>query len=151
MQSQTKFTNHTALPSALSEADVIRLLHDHDAMITQNPLVIHYEQCPQDAPDDEREGHWYQLTDRINYLPGGILQGKVNYRAYLHNTPQGLRTHVYAPLGVHIHNVWSVRPGEDSLALQEQVHLRCPFGVTNFIRRTMHKAHKDLVARLTSN
>lgn len=98
---RTTFTNRTPLPNTLSEEAVLRILHDHAAMIEQNPLVIHYERIstPDDAPEDERDGAWYELTDRISYLPCGLLQGKLNYRGYLHDTPQGLRTHIYAPLG----------------------------------------------------
>lgn len=154
------FTNRTRLPSA-SEVAVVHSLHDHNAMITQNPLVIHHERCqpPADALPDEANAIWYQLTDRIDYLPGGLLQGRVRYRACFQDTPRGLRTHVYAPMGVDIRNHWSVRRGEgeegsdeigEGLYLHEEVELRCPIGTTGFVRRTLTRAHSRLVERMLS-
>jgi hypothetical protein len=161
MQTRTAFTNQTPLPNTVSENAVLRTLRDHAAMIEQNPLVIHYERCapPDDAPAEEAHGIWYELTDRISYLPWGLLQGKVRYRGCFHDTPQGLRTHIYAPMGVHIRNHWTVHrrhreptAGEDDpsgeLYLQEEIELRCPFGTTSFVRRTLSQAHRELVARL---
>ncbi|KAJ5310910.1 uncharacterized protein N7443_003371 [Penicillium atrosanguineum] len=147
MQRRTVITSDSPLPS-VSEVSVVQRLHDHDAMITRNPLVVHYERCqpPADAPTGESHAVWYELTDRINYLPG--LRGQVRYRACFHDTPQGLQTHIYAPMGVDIRNEWSVRRGGEGLYLQERVELRCPLGMTGFIRRTLTRAHRELVARL---
>jgi len=154
MKRWTSFTTQSPLPSSISEADVVQRLHDHRAMITQNPLIIHYERCqpPADAQPDESDAVWYQLTDRIDYLPG-LIRGHVRYRACFHDTPQGLQTHVYAPMGVCIRNHWSVRRGTSSeepkgLYLQERVEMRCPLGTTRFVRRTLTRAHSELVARL---
>lgn len=160
MQRQSELSTLTKLHASVSEETIIAKLHDHESMIKQNPLVIHYERCPSpaDAPD---EGHvWFALTDRINYLPG--VQGKVHYRASFQNTPRGLRTHVCAPLGVEIWNEWTVcsnRAGSEVepelrdkpkvLYLQERVNLRCPFGTSFFVRRNIKKSHSILVARLS--
>ncbi|KAJ6172774.1 hypothetical protein N7470_001841 [Penicillium chermesinum] len=153
MQRWTKFTNRTPLPPSVSEAAVVRSLHDHEAMITQNPLVIHYERCPvpEDALPDESDASWYELTDRVDYLPGGLLQGRVRYRGCFHDTPQGIRTHIYAPLGVRIRNHWTVRRSQAGLELEEKIELRCPWGSTQFIRRTLEQAHGQLVARLATS
>ena len=156
VQRQTVFINRTPLPSSLSETVVVQTLHDHGAMIAQNPLVIHYERCPvpEDAPPDETDASWYELIDRIDYLPCGLLPGRIRYRACFRDTPQGLRTHVYAPMGVDIRNLWTVCMGEPGredqagLYLQEEVDLRCPLGTTSFVRRTLTNAHKELVERL---
>jgi hypothetical protein len=150
-----QFSSLTPLPS-VSQETIIKKLHDHGAMIEQNPLVIHYERCPppEDAPPDEILRTWYELTDRVIYIPG-LLQGKVRFRASFENTPLGLKTHIYAPLGVDIRNEWSVseRPSDESpdkqgLYLCEQVDLRCPFGTASFVRKTMKQSHSTLVARL---
>lgn len=154
MHRRTVFTTQSPLPSSVSEAGVVQCLHDHGAMIAQNPLVVHYERCPPpaDAPADESHAVWYQLTDRIDYLPG-LLKGHVRYRACFHDTPRGLQTHIYAPMGVDIRNHWSVQRGTSSgepkgLYLQERVEMRCPLGTTGFVRRTLTRAHRELVARL---
>lgn len=56
---------------------------------------------------------WYAITDKVNYLPGGIANGRVTYHACFHDLPDGLQTHVYAPLGVDIRERWSIG-GNDS-------------------------------------
>ncbi|KAJ5766010.1 uncharacterized protein N7511_003626 [Penicillium nucicola] len=151
-----QFSTLTSLPSSVSEETLVEKLHDHGAMIEQNPLVIHYERCqaPADAPPDEALRSWYELTDRIVYIPG-LLQGKIRYRASFENTPQGLKTHTYAPLGVDIRTEWTVAglpSGEpqdkQGLNLREGTDLRCPFGTGFFVRKNIEQSHCTLVARL---
>jgi hypothetical protein len=164
MQRQSELSSFTLLDSSFSEKTIIDKLHDHGAMIEQNPLVIHYERCqpPADAPD-EPLNVWYTLTDRLDYLPRGLLQGRIRYLASFRNTPRGLQTHIYAPLGVHIRNEWSVysnRTGAEAepelkdkpegLYLREKVELQCPLGTSFFVRRNIEKSHSTLVARLVA-
>ncbi|KAJ5183933.1 hypothetical protein N7492_001549 [Penicillium capsulatum] len=148
------FSSRTPLPRS---PVIVQSLHDHAAMITQNPLVVQYAPCqpPPFAPPDELDAIWYELTDRIAFLPYGLLSRHVRYHACFHDTPQGLQTHVYAPMGVDIRNDWRVSDWEDSqggtgMFLQEQVDLRCPFGLTTFVQRTLQRAHAELVDRLAT-
>ena len=136
-------------------------------MIELNPLVINHERCkpPPNAPPDEFHCIWYQLTDRITYLPG--IKGQVNYKACFHDLPRGLQTHVYAPAGLDIKEKWSVggnEPGEErevielglsnlgvpreGLYLREDIDMSCNIFLTNFVKRTLNKAHGVLVDRL---
>jgi len=142
------------------------MLHSHTEMIELNPLVERYipTKPPKDAPPDEFHCIWYRLTDRIEYLPGGVITGNVSYNACFHDLPWGLQTHVYAPLGLDIKNRWSVggnmpdEPREvqelglglprDGLYLREDVDMRCSIFATRFVRKTLKKAHAVLVARL---
>lgn len=156
---RTVFTSMTPLPSHISRERAVQKLHDHAAMIEQNPLVIHYEQCQPsvNAPADEYQRTWYELTDRISFLP--FLHGRVRYRANFEDTPHGIRTHVFAPMRVDIRSQWSVvddqshgqrQPGASmsKLYLQEEVDLRCPIGATRYVRKTLTRSHSELVARL---
>jgi hypothetical protein len=162
MHRQSELSSLTLLHSSFSKETIIEKLHDHGAMIEQNPLVIHYERCqpPADAPDESLH-IWYTITDRIDYLPGGVLQGRICFRASFLNTPHGLITHIYAPLGVDIRNEWSVcsngtgaevepdlKDKPEGLYLREKVNLRCPLGTAFFVRRNIEKSHSTLVARL---
>lgn len=149
------FSSQTPLPR--SSNAVLESLHDHAAMITQNPLVVHYALCqpPPSAPPDELDAVWYELTDRIAFLPCGLFPHLVRYHACFRDTPQGLQTHVYAPMGVDIRSDWRVSDREDSqggneVFLQEEVDLRCPFGLATFVRRTLRQAHAELVERLAT-
>ncbi|KAF4256322.1 hypothetical protein KXX33_001170 [Aspergillus fumigatus] len=167
MMKQTVFTTITPLPSYISRDIVVETLHNHKEMIELNPLVINFARCkpPSFAPADEFHTIWYELTDRISYLPGGLLHGNVSYKGCFHDLPRGLQTHVYAPTGLDIRDKWTVcgnMPGEpretielglpeaprEGLYLREDVQMRCQIWATSFVKKTLKKAHSTLVDRL---
>jgi hypothetical protein len=135
-------------------------------MIDLNPLVIerHPIKSPPTASHEEFHCQWYSLTDRVQYLPGGLIQGKVTYTACFHDLPMGLQTHVCAPMGLDIKNKWTLGgnlPGEPrevvelglgvpkaGLWLREDVDMRCNIMMTGFVKKTLKKAHATLVGRL---
>ena len=135
-------------------------------MIDLNPLVIerHPIKPPPSATAEEYHCQWYSLTDRVQYLPGGLVQGKVSYTACFHDLSMGLQTHVYAPMGLDIKNKWTLGgslPGEpieavelgigvprQGLWLREDVDMKCNMLMTGFVKKTLKKAHATLVARL---
>ncbi|EGD97486.1 hypothetical protein TMEN_7556 [Trichophyton mentagrophytes] len=167
MNKRSVFTSVTPLPSYITREMVVRTLHEHSEMIKLNPLVIDFKRCspPSHAPPDEFHCVWYELTDRVQYLPGGLLSGNVSYKACFHDLPGGLQTHVYAPTGLDIQEKWSVggnMPGEpretvelgipgaprEGLYLREDVNMRCNVLATGFVKKTLRRAHAVLVDRL---
>ncbi|PGH13847.1 hypothetical protein AJ79_03415 [Helicocarpus griseus UAMH5409] len=161
------FTTVTPLPSHIPRDIAVETLHAHSEMIELNPLVIKHERCkpPPNAPPDEFHCIWYELTDKIHYLPGGILRGRITYKACFHDLPRGLQTHVYAPTGLDIRNRWTIggnMPGEprepvelgltdaprEGLYLREDVDMRCNIFANSFVKKTLKEAHAVLVARL---
>ncbi|OJJ84507.1 uncharacterized protein ASPGLDRAFT_1448639 [Aspergillus glaucus CBS 516.65] len=179
---RTVFTTTTTLPATISRETIIDTLHNHQEMIELNPLVIRYSRCQPtpSAPDEEHASDWiwYGLTDRIKFLPGKWFRGKISYKGSFRDLPRGLRTHVYAPMGVDIRATWSVggnkeeeeeegEAGEEGQAssdatnmndgldgqgqglyLREEVDLRCPFWSAGFVKKTMRRSHGVLVDRL---
>lgn len=177
---RTVFTTTTTLPATIPRETVIDTLHNHQEMIELNPLVIRYSRCQPtpSAPDEERASDWtwYELTDRISFLPGKLFWGKISYKGSFRDLSRGLRTHVYAPTGVDIRATWSVggnkegdegeageggQAGSDAtkmndglngegqgLYLREEVDLRCPFWSAGFVKKTMRRSHGVLVDRL---
>jgi hypothetical protein len=141
-------------------------LRSHTEMIDLNPLVEerHPIKPPPHATAEEFHCLWYSLTDRVQYLPGGIMSGKVSYDACFHDLENGLQTHVYAPMGLNIKGKWTLGgslPGEPvapvelgvgaplhGLYLREDVDMRCNIMMTTFVKRTLKKAHSKLVDRL---
>ncbi|GAM89274.1 hypothetical protein ANO11243_073110 [Dothideomycetidae sp. 11243] len=134
-------------------------------MIQLNPLVINHIPCrpPPQASADEYHAVWYELTDRISYLPG--VRGNVSYKACFHDLPRGLQTHIYAPAGLDIKEKWSIggnEPGEkrevlelglvgvprEGLYLREDLDMQCNVFLTNFVKKNLKKAHSVLVDRL---
>jgi len=166
MSKRTFFTTITPLPQGITRETVIDTLHSHVEMIDLNPLVIDRFPCkaPRNATAEEYHCIWYQLTDKVQYLPGGMASGKVSYTACFHDLANGLQTHVYAPLGLDIKGKWSLGgslPGEpkepvelglnvprDGLYLREDVEMRCNMMMTSFVKKTLKKAHSTLVDRI---
>ena len=167
MPKRTLFTNITPLPAEVTREVAVAMLHDHDEMIELNPLVIEHHpiKTPRDAPADEfLDCVWQSLTDKIHYLPGGMVKGKVSYKACFHDLPLGLQTHIYAPLGLDIREKWSVGgslPGEppetrelgldvpaQGLYLREDGDMRCSRFLTSFVRKNLDSAHHVLVERI---
>jgi hypothetical protein len=166
MSKKTVFTTVTALPAGITRQSVLETLHDHIAMIDLKPLVEqrHTIKPPADATPEEYHCRWYQMTDKVNYLPLGLYSGRVTYNACFHNLADGLQTHVYAPLGLSIKERWTVGgslPGEpikavelglglpiSGLWLREDVTMKCSILATKFARKTLTKAHARLVDRL---
>jgi hypothetical protein len=166
MSKRTVFTNVTALPSGVTRQSVIESLYDHLAMIDLNPLVEQRRSIkpPAHATPEEYHCRWYQVTNKIKYLPGGLYSGRVTCNACFHNLTNGLQTHLYAPLGLNVMGKWTVGgalPGEpkeaielglgmpmNGLWLREDVNMKCNILTTNFVKKILMKAHARLVDRL---
>ncbi|KAL1984389.1 hypothetical protein VTN96DRAFT_9168 [Rasamsonia emersonii] len=170
MFKRSVFTHITPLPSYVPRDVVVDILHSHGEMIELNPLVTSHRRCdppPALALPDELEAAWYEITDRISYLPGGLLSGSVTYYGCFHDLPRGLQTHVHAPAGLEIRAKWQVcgnMPGEprapvelgmeklripkEGLYLREDVDLRCSLVLLGMVKKNLKKSHAGLVERL---
>lgn len=167
MGKKTLFTNITPLPSSVSREVAVAMLHNHDEMIELNPMVVEHHpiKTPRDAPADEfLDCAWQELTDKVNYLPGGLVKGKVSYKACFFDMPNGLQTHIYAPTGLDIREKWSIEgtlPNEPraprelgstapatGLYLKEECEMRCNRLLNSFVRKNLDEAHKTLVERI---
>ncbi|KAI1377602.1 hypothetical protein F4677DRAFT_444194 [Hypoxylon crocopeplum] len=166
MSKKSTFTTISPLPPGITREVVIDFLHNHVEMIDLNPLVIerHPIQPPPHAPPEEQRCVWWSMTDKISYLPGGVVSGDITYSAAFNDLPNGVQTHCYAPMGTDIRERWSLNgslPGEplepvelginaprQGLYLREDVELRCNFVMSSFVKKTLKKAHGTLVERL---
>ncbi|KAL1310560.1 hypothetical protein AAFC00_000839 [Neodothiora populina] len=167
MSKRSLYTIVTPLPPTVTRQTAVEVLHNHTEMIELNPLVINHVRTkpPPEAPADEFHCIWYELTDKITYLPG--IKGKVNYKACFHDLPRSVQTHVYAPAGLEIKEKWSIGGNEpheereiieiglaglgvprDGLYLREDVDMRCNIFLANFVKKTLRRAHEVLVERL---
>lgn len=166
MSKRTQFTTVTALPAGISRQTVLETLHSHVEMIDLNPLVTERHPCkpPSNASAEEFHCVWYEITDKIHYLPGGLYSGAVKFNACFHDLTNGLQTHIFAPMGVNIRGRWTLGgslPGEPiepvelgvgmpktGLWLREDVDLRCNVFLASFVKKQTKTAHKTLVDRL---
>jgi hypothetical protein len=161
-------TSITPLSSGTSRAAAVAFLHDHVRMIRLNPLVIRLQKTtpPPDASADEYDCAWYEITDEISYLPGGLYKGEVTYKACFNDLPNGIQTHTFAPAGLDLRGKWIVggnEPGEpreklelgtdaprEGLYVREDVDMRCNFLLTGFVKKNLTKSHKVVMDKLAS-
>ena len=124
----TIYTVVTPLPPAITRPTVISYLHAHKLMMELNPLIetlTPISRGPARAtPEEFAYGIWYEIVDRVSYLPGGMYTGKVTYHACFHDLEDGVQTRVYAPLGLDIKEKWSVGGEEEGeIALNSELGL----------------------------
>jgi hypothetical protein len=188
MSRTSVFTSITPLPAGITRQSVLDTYHNHTEMIELNPLVVERFRCkpPNYAPAEEFHSTWYTIkgtstshtlplvslrtsilttrVDKVSYLPGGLANGSVSYHACFHDLPEGLQTHVYAPLGLDIRAKWSVGgslPGEpkapvelgigaprEGLYIREDVRMKCNIMMMGFVKKTFKESHAKLVDRL---
>ncbi|PHH51071.1 hypothetical protein CFIMG_004332RA [Ceratocystis fimbriata CBS 114723] len=170
MQKKDSFTIITPIPSFIPRQLALDIIHSHSEIITLNPLVLSHTPiaAPRDAAADEYYSTWYEITERIQYVPGmGALgSGKISFKGCFHDTTWGLQTHIYAPMGIDLRNTYRIagnEPGErpepaelgllslgaprDGLYLREDIVIRCNITLMGFVRGQMKAASKQVVQR----
>ncbi len=168
MRKKSTFTNVTPIPSTIPRQLAIDILHSHGEIITLNPLVTNYSaiKAPRDAPADEYYSTWYEIEERVQFVPGigKMGSGMIKFKGCFHDIPWGLQTHIYAPMNVDLRNNWRIagnQPDEpretaeigigapsEGLYLREDVEIRCNVAMVSFVKKEMKAASKILVARL---
>ena len=165
MSKRTHFTTVTPLPAGITRETVLSTLHCHTEMIDLNPLVIerHPIKPPREASAEEINAQWYSVSDKINYIPG-VYTGNLSFNACFNDLPDGLQTHILAPMGLDMRGRWTLGgtlPGEPrqpvefghgmpktGLWLREDVDMKCNMVMTSFVKRTTKRTHSTLVERL---
>ncbi|PWY94564.1 hypothetical protein BO94DRAFT_278331 [Aspergillus sclerotioniger CBS 115572] len=147
LRKKETYTITTPLPPPIPRHLAISILHSHSEIISLNPLVIshHAIKAPRNAPADEYYSTWYEITERVRYVPRTI-----SFNGCFHDEPWGLRTHTYAPMGVDLRNSYRI-VGEDGgggLSLREDVEVECNLTLIAFVKSQLRAASKMLVDRL---
>ncbi|KAF2133281.1 hypothetical protein P153DRAFT_307949 [Dothidotthia symphoricarpi CBS 119687] len=168
MRRKTAYTNITPIPSFIPRQLAIDILHSHGEVIELNPLVTGHNaiKAPRDAPSDEFYSTWYEISQRIQYIPGmgKYGSGAIKFKGVFHDMPWGLQTHIYAPAGVDLRNKWQIcgnQPGEppqthemgigappEGLYLREDIEIKCNMTMVSFVKKETKAASKILVERL---
>ncbi|KAJ5160368.1 uncharacterized protein N7482_007372 [Penicillium canariense] len=169
MRKKESYTHITPIPASVPRQLALDILHSHGEIITLNPLVLSYHaiKAPRDAAADEYYSTWYEIIERVQYVPGlGKLgSGKISFKGCFHDTPWGLITHTFVPLGIDIRSKWRIlgnQPDEprkfqefrvegapeDGLYLQEDIEINCNITLVSFVKSQMKASSKVLVDRL---
>lgn len=162
----------TPIPSFIPRQLAIDILHSHSEVITLNPLVLSHKAipAPRNAAADEYYSTWYEITERIQYVPGmgKMGSGVINFNGCFHDMPWGLQTHIYAPMNVDLrvkYRIQGNQPGmeapehpelgleqlgapKDGLYLREDVEIKCNITLIGFVKAEMKKASKEMVGRM---
>ncbi|PKS12367.1 hypothetical protein jhhlp_001667 [Lomentospora prolificans] len=166
------FTTITPIPGFIPRQLAIDILHSHSEVITLNPLVLGHKPiaAPRNAAADEFYSTWYEITERIQYVPGmgKMGSGKISFNGCFHDMPWGLQTHIYAPMNIDLRNKYRIagnQPGveppepleigmselgvpSDGLYLREDIEIRCNIAVVSFVKAQLKAASKEMVQRI---
>jgi len=166
------FTIITPIPGFIPRQLAIDILHAHSEVITLNPLVIDHKPipAPRDAASDEYYSTWYEITERIQYVPGlgKMGSGKIAFNGCFHDMPWGLQTHIYAPMNIDLRNKYRIagnQPGveapeateiglaelgapSDGLYLREDIEIKCNITMVSFVKAQLKAAGKEMVSRI---
>ncbi|KXH49462.1 hypothetical protein CSIM01_03750 [Colletotrichum simmondsii] len=166
------YTTVTPIPGFIPRQLAIDILHSHSEVITLNPLVLDHKpiKAPRDAASDEYYSTWYEITERIQYIPGigKMGSGKISFNGCFHDMPWGLQTHTYAPMNIDIRIKYKIdgnQPGfeppqppeigmsglgvpADGLYLREDIEIRCNITMVNFVKAQLKAASKEMVSRI---
>ncbi|KAK3323866.1 hypothetical protein B0T19DRAFT_215569 [Cercophora scortea] len=166
------FTVITPIPGFIPRQLAIDILHSHSEVITLNPLVLDHRPiaAPQNAETDEYYSTWYEITERITFMPGIGKMGAsiIKFNGCFHDMPWGLQTHIYAPMNVDLRNKYRIagnQPGieppeipeigakasgipADGLYLREDIEIKCNLTVLSFVKAQLKKAGGEMVQRI---
>ena len=166
------YTVITPIPGFIPRQLAIDILHAHSEVITLNPLVLEHKAIPppRHAASDEYYSTWYEVTQRIQWIPGTgkMGSGKITFNGCFHNMPWGLQTHMYAPASVDLKNKYRIggnQPGieppehremglenlgapKDGLYLREDIEVKCNITMIGFVTKELKAASKEMVSRI---
>ncbi|PYH40462.1 uncharacterized protein BP01DRAFT_361246 [Aspergillus saccharolyticus JOP 1030-1] len=157
LRKKEAYTNTIPLPPTISQQLAITILHSHGEIITLNPFVLSYHaiRAPRNAVADEYYSSWYEIFERVRFVPSTI-----SFKGCFQDEPWGLRTHIYAPMGVDLRSTYRIingdqRVGDDKpladpggLYLREEVDLECNLTLMALVRSQLRASSKVLVDRL---
>ena len=172
LRKKDTFTVITPIPGFIPRQLAIDILHSHSEVITLNPLVLEHKPiaAPQNAETDEYYSTWYEITERVTFVPGIGKMGAsiIKFNGCFHDMPWGLQTHIYAPMNVDLRNTYRIsgnQPGfeppevpeiglkalgapSDGLYLREDIEIKCNVTVMSFVKSQLKKAGKEMVQRI---
>jgi hypothetical protein len=173
LRSKKSITLIRPIPAFIPRSLALDVLHDHSEVITLNPLVLSHRAitAPIDAPPDEALSRWYEITERIQFIPGLGKAGSstINFNGVFHDVPWGLQTHIYAPMNIDMraqYRIAGTQPGVDQepairelgleklgapkegLYLRADVEFKANVALASFVKSESVKAIGEMVQRM---
>lgn len=172
LRKKETYTVITPIPHYIPRQLALDILHAHSEVITLNPLVLSHKAipAPRNAAADEYYSTWYEITQRVQVVPGmGKLgSSQISFNGCFHDMPWGLQTHIYAPMSVDLRNRYRIggnQPGVEppeqrelgmenlgipatGLYLRQEAEIKANIAVIGHVKNEMKKASKDMVERI---
>ncbi|KAJ3497430.1 hypothetical protein NLG97_g1908 [Lecanicillium saksenae] len=172
LRKKDTYTVVTPIPSHIPRQLAIDILQSHGEVISLNPLVLSYKPmpAPRNAAADEYYSTWYEITQRVQFIPGmgKMGSGQITFNGCFHDMPWGLQTHIYAPMNVDLRNKYRIggnQPGVEppeqrelgmeslgiptsGLYLRHEAEIKCNIAMMSFVKSELQKACKDMVDRI---
>lgn len=141
------------------------LLHSHEEIIRLNPLVtdVGKIETPQNAATDEFFAQWYEITEKITFIPG--VSKMIKFKGCWYDQAWGVQTH---SLMGSLFDLWCTyriggnQPGEpreekelgvnkplDGLYLREDIRIELHIPIpASFVKKEMQKSSATMIARM---
>ncbi|KZZ96631.1 hypothetical protein AAL_03860 [Moelleriella libera RCEF 2490] len=172
LRKKEAFTDITPIPGFIPRQLALDILHSHSEVITLNPLVLDHKPipAPRNAASDEYYSTWYEITQRIQFVPGvgNVGSGKITFNGCFHDMPWGLQTHIHAPFNIDMRYKYRIagnQPGleppepreigleslgapSDGLYLRVDFEFKCNFSMVGFVKSQAKAANKEMVQRI---
>ncbi|KAK6442201.1 hypothetical protein LTR95_001576 [Oleoguttula sp. CCFEE 5521] len=160
------------IPAFIPRPLALQVLHNHSEIITLNSLVVDHRPtaAPPNVPYDEQNAVWYDITERIQLIPGIGKMGSslINLPGCFPNMPWGLQTHIHAPMGIDLKVAYKIageqygmenrEPRELGLAalgapaeglyLRADVEVKCSMALSGFVKSQTQTALVEMVERI---
>lgn len=165
MGKQVSYTVITVLDAKIPRQLALDLLHSHEEVIRLNPLVTDTKkiETPQHASPDEYFAQWYEITEKITFLPG--WKKTLKFQGCWYDQPWGVQTHSLMKPLFHLRCTYRIggnQPGEpretaelgvnkpsDGLYLREDIQIDLLTGVpASFVKKEMQNASATMIARM---
>ena len=172
LRSKKNITICRPIPAFIPRQLALGVLHDHAEVITLNPLVLSHQRIkpPVDAPADEAESIWYEITERIQFIPGLGKAGAstIQFNGVFHDVPWGLQTHIYAPMSIDMRAQYRIAGSQagieksaprelglenigapkEGLYLRADIEFKCNVALASFVAKTSTGAIGEMVSRM---
>jgi hypothetical protein len=165
MGKQVSYTVITVLDPKIPRQLAIDLLHSHEEVIRLNPLVtdVRTIETPQNASTDEFFAQWYEITERITFLPG--FKKTLKFKVCWYDQPWGVQTHSLMGALFDLRCSYKIggnQPGEprepaelgvnkptDGLYLREDINIELFIpGTAGFVKKEMQNSSATMISRM---
>ncbi|KAG9243077.1 hypothetical protein BJ878DRAFT_463104 [Calycina marina] len=159
------------LPSQITKAHVLDLLHSPDRMIRMNPLVVSHTLLPaasstafftseskEQQPNAGETIPVFEVTETMGGDGAGggsswrggwakrFIPETISYETSLRRGERGMVSITHAPMGVQNVTTWALIEEDDKLILDESGVVKSNRMLMQFIKMTLQGSHEELVA-----